>query len=685
MMKSLVSSLYPSRALVVAGLAFATACSDGLRPDPEVSLLIHRDAERIRETSVMVDGSVQLTARFGGGSGNATHESPGDPVSWWSEDPTIASVESSAEATAIVRGVAFGSTRIVASSGAAADTVVVSVLAGIGAACEEGGVALAVGESITSNAATAMPLCLSAAPSGGAEYLVVPFNAASAGGKLRAEVTGEGIAEPFATAERIEAGNGSATLATTDDRFDIRAATGGANDRAAEFDRRLRERERRELAPLVGPRPAVDRSDASARAELAAAIVTPVVGQILQLNVNSAETCTSPAMRNARVAAVGDRVVMLEDMSNPFGGFTAAEYQSLVDSYDRHVHPVLTNNFGTATDIDGNGRVLVLVTREVNALTPAGSDSYVAGFFFARDLFPMSDTGWLRGCATSNNAEILYLLAPDPDGLVNGNKRSKQAVLTRTLGVIAHEAQHMVNAARRLHILRNQNWGEAFWLNEGLSHIAEELTFYATTNLRPREELTLVRVRSTAQGISRLNEFQLANFARFSDYLHDPAAVSPIDGDGLATRGASWAFLRYAVDRRGGDEAQLWRTLVDADLTGYDNLLAALGTSPLAWLHDWTLANYVDDFVAGMPSRFRQPSWDFRSILPEISTNGGRYPLRVIDLAPSTGGRAEVELVAAGSAVVRFRAPPGGETRVSVTSGGATAPSPLRVTVLRVR
>lgn len=675
----------------MAFLALA-ACSDTLRPGPEISLLIHRDAERIRETTVMVDGSVELTVRLGGGGGTPG-EPPADPVTWWSEDPSIATVVAGTETTATVRGVAFGSTRVVASAGTAADTVVVSVLAGIGGACEDGGVTLAVGESITSSAAMAMPLCLSAAPAGGAEYLVVPFNAATAGGKLRAEVTGEGIAAPLAMAERFGVVDGSTGLADGSGRtsmgeetIEILSGSSGMNDRALEFDRRLRDRERRDLSPLVDPRPVSDpSSDGLARAELAAAVVAPVIGEILQINVNSAETCTAPIMRNARVAAVGDHLVMLEDMTNPFGGFTAAEYQSLVDSYDRHIHAVLTNNFGAATDIDGNGRVLALVTREVNAMTPAGSDAYVAGFFFARDLFPTSDTGAFRGCASSNHAELLYLLAPDPDGVVNGNRRSRQDLLARTPGVIAHEAQHLVNASRRLRTLRNQNWSESFWLNEGLSHIAEELTFYATTGLRPRDELTLTRVRATAQGIARLNEFQAANFARFSDYLRDPAAVSPIDGDGLATRGAAWAFLRYAADRRGGDEPRFWRTLVDADLTGYDNLLAALGTSPLAWLHDWTLANYVDDAVPGVPSRFRQPSWDFRSILPELSTNRNGYPLKVIDLAPGTGARAEVQLAAAGAAVVRFRAPPGGETRVSVTSAGTTPPATLRVTVVRIR
>lgn len=680
----------------LAFAAFIAACSDGgVGPVPEVTLAIYRDAARIREASVAVGDSIELSVRFGDGSATEPTEDPAEPLSWWSENPSVAEVTAGDGLGATVRGIALGSTRVIASSGAAADTVIVLVLSGQAAECGEGGVALVPGESFTMNGAAAATLCFPAAPAGGAEYLIVPFNASLASGVLRAEVVGEGI---VAAGVDDEAGSAAALAGPeagvgelVEGAFErLPDGAGGRNDIGADFDRRLREQERRELSPLVGPRSAEGASAApgaagAGYAEIAAAVTTPFIGEVMQLNVNSQQTCTSPTMRSARVTAVGDQIVLLEDLSNPSGGFTPAEYQSLADSYDEYVHTVLTNNFGAGTDIDGNGRVLALVTRAVNELTPSGSNSYVAGFFFARDLFPKTDTNGLRACGASNVAELLYLLAPDPNGAVNGNRRGKQEVFDRTVGIIAHEAQHMVNASRRLYIRRNQNWNEAFWLNEGLSHIAEELTFYTMTTLRPREELTLTRVRAANQGITRLNQFQASNFGRFSDYLRDPASSSSIAGDGLATRGAAWAFLRYAADRRGGDEKTLWRALVDADLTGYDNLLAALGTSPFSWLHDWTLANYADDFVPGVPVRFRQPSWDFRSILPALSMNGNSYPLKVIDLVPGSGGRVDLELVAAGSAIVRFRAPAGGETRVLVTSGGMPAPDHLRVTVMRVR
>src|SRR5690606_17772158 len=119
--------------------------------------------------------------------------------------------------------------------------------------------------------------------------------------------------------------------------------------------------------------------------------------------------------------------------------------------------------------------------------------------------------------------------------------------------------------------------------------------------------------------------------------------------------------------------------------TGYANLLSALGSSPLAWMHDWAVALYVDDFVFSLPPRFRQRSWNFRSIMPALSSTGGQYPLAVTELRPTTGGRAELDLVASGTGIVRLRAPSLGAPRIRITSGGATAPPQLRFTVVRTR
>src|SRR5436190_1747936 len=83
---------------------------------------------------------------------------------------------------------------------------------------------------------------------------------------------------------------------------------------------------------------------------------------------------------------------------------------------------------------DGNGRAIPFFTRSVNKLSPAGSGEVVLGFYYGRDLLPKQ--GPLGSCPGSNEAEMFYLLVPDPNG-VNGNIRKKSDVAATTNSVVA--------------------------------------------------------------------------------------------------------------------------------------------------------------------------------------------------------------------------------------------------------
>ena len=78
-------------------------------------------------------------------------------------------------------------------------------------------------------------------------------------------------------------------------------------------------------------------------------------------------------LHNARVAAASSAALILDDQTNPSGGFTDAEYASFAAAFDTVVNPLDTQAFGTPTDLDQNSRVIILFTRAVNELTPAGS------------------------------------------------------------------------------------------------------------------------------------------------------------------------------------------------------------------------------------------------------------------------------------------------------------------------
>ena len=193
------------------------------------------------------------------------------------------------------------------------------------------------------------------------------------------------------------------------------------------------------------------------------------LNQILTLNAQSDvnHVCDSPINIGARVAAISQNAIVVADTSNPQPGFTDADYASLAAKFDTVINPVDVSNFGQPTDIDKNGKVVIFFTKEVNKLTPRGSDGSIEGFFNDRDLFPQADQPGFIGCATSNVGEMFYMIVPDPNAVFS-DKRTKQDVLDDTPGTLAHEYQHLINAGRRLYVLQTQNYLEDVWLNEGL-------------------------------------------------------------------------------------------------------------------------------------------------------------------------------------------------------------------------
>jgi hypothetical protein len=182
--------------------------------------------------------------------------------------------------------------------------------------------------------------------------------------------------------------------------------------------------------------------------------------------------------------------------------------------------------------MNGESRVVIFFTRAVNELTPADAEGVVGGFFWAGDLFPRAS------CAGSNEREMFYVLAPDPAGTINGNVRSVAYVQRSTAGTIAHELQHLINASRRIFVNDAPEWEES-WLNEGLSHIAEELVFYRRMGLAPGQNLGPAQIAGTQERVDITVLYGISNLLRLDNYLKDVEAQGPFqDDDDLATRGA---------------------------------------------------------------------------------------------------------------------------------------------------
>ncbi|HEX6068367.1 MAG TPA: Ig-like domain-containing protein [Longimicrobiaceae bacterium] len=623
--------------LLLAAL-LASACDDGVGPPPPPPTLTITPSVH----SIQVGETHRFTASF---------RDPGDPggasptILWASLDAAVATVSSDGT----VLGVGPGMTRIIASAGSVADTSQIQVEAPP-EGCDVAPVTMAVGQVRRFTGGAALDLCLQ----GGAEYALVAANAT--GGATTTLVSAEGVTAPV--------GPPSPSLAPSLNIAPLTRST-AREPLSVSFERELRRRERAQLSPAAARLARNGFRAAQAAAPLAE-------GDLMQLNASTDCQATSP--RTGRIRYIGERSIIVADTANPGGGFTAQDYARFGMTYDTLLHQVVTSNFGSPAGMNGESRVVIFFTRAVNELTPADAEGVVGGFFWAGDLFPRAS------CAGSNEREMFYVLAPDPSGTINGNVRSVAYVQRSTAGTIAHELQHLINASRRIFVNDAPEWEES-WLNEGLSHIAEELVFYRRMGLAPGQNLGPAQIAGTQERVDITVLYGISNLLRLDNYLKDVEAQGPFqDDDDLATRGASWQYLRYALDRKGGDQRALLRSLVDSHTAGLENLQAVLGVDPIAWFVDDVTGLYADDAVAAAATEFRHPSWQYRPVL-DWAADGFRLKVRPL----TQGLTTSLELEGWGTGYLRAAVTAGTVGKIHIGTGDAPPPPDLRLVLMRTR
>lgn len=585
---------------------------------------------------------------------------PSATVTWGTDNGAVATVD----ASGVVTAVAPGAATITATSGALTGETTIVV-------CPD----LAVGEAYTAVMPAAADLCFAGGASGNAEYTYMPVNL-STSSSLSLSILASGIL----------AVTGPPSPALLPSGSGPRLGTGPAASEGGEaMHTRMLERDRAlamELGRRPGTRVAPRRGPRAGGPRMTITQGVPSVGDLWSLNVASGCSGALDA-RTGRVVSVGQHVIVVADTSNPAGGFTTAQYDSIALEFDSLSYPVDTANFGGPTDLDENGRVVAFYTRAVNELSPPASSSVVSGYFSTRDLFSAAP----ESCPRSNEGEIFYMLVPDPTGAVNSNVRTVPFVRGGTVGTMGHELQHLINASRRVYAAGGFNGVlEEVWLNEGLSHISEELVFYRTSvGLAPRQNIVVGNLTTgpnASRRVAAFNTYANQNFGRLRSWLQRPDTAGAFKtNDALAVRGAIWAFLRYSADRRNGTDSQLWFDLVNSTTSGKANLQAVLGVDPDTWLRDFTSAMYADDAVAGIGAAQQVTSWNFRSLyialygsyqlVPRPLTNGVG-----LTLSYSRGG---------GTAYTRFGVPMGGFASVTALSGGLPPTSPYSLIVVRTK
>ncbi|HEX5727080.1 MAG TPA: Ig-like domain-containing protein, partial [Longimicrobiaceae bacterium] len=394
--------------IALAALVLLLAACDGdpTRPAPVASVQVAPDERTIAVGEVLPLQAVLRDTK------NRVPQSV--TVTWSTDNPAVATVSEGG----LVVGVAPGTATITATAEEKSGSVQVRVAAAPPECTTPGAVrSLAVGEAVTLGGVLASVVCLDGGVAG-KDYLAVPWNGSgTAAATVQVSAGATGV---------VPVAPGSPSLAP-----DGLLRGGRPLRRDEAFELGLR-RKARELTPYLRAARALHATrvaPAGMRAQSA-----PSVGTRVRLNVQTNSNCDNADVRTGRVVAVSQRAVIVADSANPAGGLTPAEYGSIAASFDTLVYPVDVENFGEPEDVDDNGRVLIFYTRAVNELTPPGSGSFIAGYFFSRDLFPKRDRDNLQACEGSNYAEMFYMLVPDPAGTVNNNPRPRALILQTTVG-----------------------------------------------------------------------------------------------------------------------------------------------------------------------------------------------------------------------------------------------------------
>jgi len=186
--------------------------------------------------------------------------------------------------------------------------------------------------------------------------------------------------------------------------------------------------------------------------------------------LNTSMQDSEPHFVTARLSAEESRwILWLPD------DITAAEKNALkqcTDNLEKIILPRILTVWGEWADIDGDGKIAVLVCPTIN------TEKTAVGFFNPADYFLRNtDTSSESYNPYSNETDILYIAVPD-----TGSETYSVSSISAT---IVHELTHAVTfnikTYERICSGETSREKEAVFLDEGWSHLSENLCGYGVT------------------------------------------------------------------------------------------------------------------------------------------------------------------------------------------------------------
>lgn len=544
------------------------------------------------------------------------------------------------------------------------------------------------------------------------------FSGGQTGGLVAASTTGAdsriaGTREAAApTSSLVRSSSGPTRMATPGLRQDLTGsfdpvARRWARHEAAE--RRIRAEEARVLESLLrwgGTRAGSvqvleDAAGGTAGGALASTVPADVSqGDTIAIRVAdlNGNICTDFETVQTVARHVGTRSVWLEDIANPDGGLTESDFELLSDDYDDEIHEELVAYFGEPTDIDDNGRIVVVATRRVNEMT-----ANTLGFVVSSDFFPGDPP---EGCPSSNGGEFYYTRAPDPQGTITDPEGesltyTRQDALTDAPRLLAHEITHIIQFGRRLIEPPVVPSLEERWLLEGQAMLAEEVVGFRFSGYEPRSNLG----RDVALGDHPPRDVPWFQNSFFDLALYYGAAFennTPFKLDeaphacgwldlqnpepcisGRIGYGVTWSLLRWLSDHMVDDERDFQRSIVESTSFGFGTLSQALGTEVRPLLAAWAASHYTDGRLVGGDPLLTFPSWNLRNIEEGL--------IEVARLTPEERGFETFERsleVAAGSSTYQIFQGGAGRPPFAVsalTPEGTELPNTIQLWIVRLQ
>ncbi len=454
----------------------------------------------------------------------------------------------------------------------------------------------------------------------GASYLVVAEFASGQGPDAFVPyrlISGDAV--PAAAAQATRIGSVSSRLGALANVVSTSLVAPRPGARQAAFSRALRARAR-QMVRSGAWRPST-RLAASRSVRAANVAAVPTVGTTRQFSVLKSDDGSAFTSVAARLAYAGNSVLVYIDTLTPANGFTTAQLQAFGALFDQTLYPIDTASFGQPSDVDQNGRVIMLMSPAVNALTTKSDcavEGYVAGFFEEEDLDGDS------GDPDSNQGEIFYSIAPDPAGTVSCAHTADDVGFS-VPSTFLHELQHLISFSQ--HVVIHGGQPEDGWLDEGLSIVAEELGSVYYEQKCP----------GTACRTDPTQVFPDSSQGFVSDFLYDSYQYALLPDtasvtlhtdadDGFSWRGGDWLLMRWLGDQFGSG---IYKKMDQSTAIGIPNIEAAAGKAFPDLFADFGLA-LVTDSLPGYPRTIapaadRFVSRNVRQLWSRLyTTSGGR-------------------------------------------------------------